>query len=42
MQIVVFVPVVYHDDLTDAFVEALVRVLAIPPNKTLYFALEQR
>ena len=36
------VPVVYHDDLTDAFLEALRKIMAIGKDKIAYIAMEKR
>ncbi|KAG7156762.1 methyltransferase-like protein 22 [Homarus americanus] len=34
--------VIYHDQLTDAFFDTILRLMSDPPNKTLYVALEKR
>lgn len=36
------VPVVYHDDLTDAFLATLKKIMATGKEKTAYVALEKR
>ncbi|XP_053651956.2 methyltransferase-like protein 22 isoform X1 [Cherax quadricarinatus] len=34
--------VVYHDQLTDAFLRTVLRLMSDPPDKTMYIALEKR
>lgn len=34
--------VIYDVDLTEAFVQTLLKLMSVPPKKTLYFALEKR
>ena len=37
-----FLLVVYDVDLTEAFVQTLMKVMCVKPKKTLFFALEKR
>lgn len=40
--IVIAADVVYHNQLTDGFFNAVLRIMSEPPDKTLYIALEKR
>lgn len=40
--VVIAADVVYHNQLTDGFMNAVLRILSEPPDKTMYIALEKR
>ncbi|KAE8744486.1 hypothetical protein FOCC_FOCC008874 [Frankliniella occidentalis] len=42
VSVILAADVIYDVDLTEAFVESLVKIMNVKPKKTLYFALEKR
>lgn len=42
MSFTYFLPVIYEDSLTEAFVECITKILQTPPVKRFYLALEKR